>query len=411
MAHLAILADDLTGAADAGGGFASAGWRTVLAFGDMRVEGLDVLVRSTDSRGLDATAAADANRRTVREIQELPTEQRPRWVHKKIDSALRGHPCEELVAVMIELGERRAIVAPALPAEGRTTIRSRQLIGGTLAADIAWASPNRSADLIARFACDDFVGVRSLGLATVRRGVEHVARFINDTNAGIIVADAETDQDLAAIARGALTSGIRVMAGSAGLARQLATALPLPASATQRIPTILYRTASPVLIVAASRHNATAAQVASLSEAGVPVVRPSKEAIDGSDSSTTTLANALDAHLEEGRSVVLTTSGLGPSRLGPTFVAEHIASVVTTVAQRRSIGGLVLTGGDIAATVLDRLEASQIMVGGEVRAAMPWGMLRSRLPSEVAVVTKAGSFGEDDALLACVEHLRGISVR
>ncbi len=166
--HLAILADDLTGAADTAGVFARAGFRTVLGFVGAQIDDVDVLVRSTGSRGMDANAAAAANLRAALALQGLPAERRPHRVYKKIDSMLRGHPCEELAAVLAGLRERRALIAPALPAQGRTTVGSRQLMDGvpldvTLPSTIA-----HRGDLSSLFACERSVPVHAVDLSTVR---------------------------------------------------------------------------------------------------------------------------------------------------------------------------------------------------------------------------------------------------
>ncbi|MDQ4044494.1 MAG: four-carbon acid sugar kinase family protein, partial [Chloroflexota bacterium] len=279
MTLLAIIADDLTGAGDAGCAFASAGFHTVILFDDEHDEDADVIVRSTDSRGLDATQAAEVNRRSVRALRHPSSGQPPRWVYKKLDSALRGHPCEELLTVMRELGERRALVAPALPAQGRTTVGSRQLVDGIPLDRTPFGAPASGSDLISMFGCDRQVTVRPITLATVRRGAEAIARAVEELEDGILVADAETDPDLRVIAHAALDSGTRVMAGSAGLARQLAPNLPAPASARPG-PVPDCRSGS-ILVVAGSRHPSAAAQVAVLAEASVPLVRPPQELLNG----------------------------------------------------------------------------------------------------------------------------------
>nr|MDQ3363473.1 four-carbon acid sugar kinase family protein [Actinomycetota bacterium] len=81
----AVIADDLTGAADTGVQFARAGYRTAVVFRGEPVphEGLDAVVFDTDSRtrrpGLAARYVAEAGR-NVRDA---------RLVYKKFDSTLR----------------------------------------------------------------------------------------------------------------------------------------------------------------------------------------------------------------------------------------------------------------------------------------------------------------------------------
>ena len=130
MPQLVIVADDLTGAADTGACFASAGLSTVIRLSGTTVPTADVVAVSTESRELDATAAAEAIRSAVMGLVGGQGDAEPRWIYKKIDSALRGHPREELLATMEAISATRTLVAPAFPAEGRTTVGGRQYIDG-----------------------------------------------------------------------------------------------------------------------------------------------------------------------------------------------------------------------------------------------------------------------------------------
>jgi uncharacterized protein YgbK (DUF1537 family) len=387
VVRLAILADDLTGAADAGGGFARAGLTTTLVFGGDPAHDAEVLVRSTGSRGLPVEEAVAVNREMAAGIPEHAL------TYKKIDSMLRGHPCAELGAVLDGRNEWRALVAPALPVQRRTTVGGYQRIGGS----------SRTVDLMATFGYRPDLPAKRIDLWTVQQGGDAVTRAIEMAGSGLLVADAVTDADLAAIAHGVLTSGIRVVAGTAGLALQLAVALSGnreagPAPALRSVP---------VLVVAASRHPATAAQVDALAAAAVAVGRPSQALLDGDEPDHIPVVREMDGMLAAGRSVVLTTVGTEASRRGGAFVSAKLAEIVAGVAQRHEIGGLVLTGGDVAAAVLARLGAREIALGGEVRPAIPWGTVRSGLLPDIPVVTKAGSFGDPDALLDSLRFLRG----
>ena len=386
MVRLAILADDLTGAADAGGAFARVGLSATLMFGVDPAHDAEVLVRSTGSRGMPVSEAVAINRQMAASIPEHAL------TYKKIDSMLRGHPCEELGAVLDGRDEWRALVAPALPVQRRTTVGGYQRIGGS----------SRTIDLMATFGCRPDLPVRRIDLWTVQQGGAAVARAIDAAGIGLLVADAATDGDLAAIARGVIASGIRVVAGAAGLAQQLAVELAGNRAAVQNPGS----RPGPVLVVAASRHPATAAQVDALAASGVAVVRPSPALLHGDDQDYAPMTGAVGEALAGGRPVVLTTVGMEASRRGGAFVSATLAEIVAGVAERHAIGGLVLTGGDVAGTVLTRLGAREIVLGGEVQPAIPWGTLRSDLLPDIPVVTKAGSFGERAVLLECLAFLR-----
>jgi uncharacterized protein YgbK (DUF1537 family) len=65
----------------------------------------------------------------------------------------------------------------------------------------------------------------------------------------------------------------------------------------------------------------------------------------------------------------------------------------------------VLTGGDVAAAVSAALGATALWLRGEILSGIPWGRLAGGSLHGSPVATKAGSFGDDNALLSCIDHL------
>jgi uncharacterized protein YgbK (DUF1537 family) len=401
--RLTIIADDLTGAADTGAPFALAGFTTTIVFGTTVPRDTDVLVVNTNSRGLSGSDAAEANRTAVQRWVSPEGDSARGWVYKKIDSALRGHPAAELAAVMDAMGTSRALVAPALPAEGRSTVGGRQFLDGIPLEDTPFGAQGVTSDLIGLFTPHAQGKTVPLDLATVRQGSMAIAEFLNGIERGVVIADAETNDDLAALAQAIALSGVSLLAGTAGLARQVAGALdgaggesPLrPASAPGQ----------GTLIVAGSRDQVTANQVDHLREHGIPIVTLAAHHLDGHLLEAEVLV-PLAERLEGGESVVLTTVGLHSPMHGPGKVRGRLATIVATPAIRSNLGGLVLTGGDVAMGILQELTITELRLGGEVRPALPWTVGHFAAGSSLPVVTKAGSFGEADALLACLDLLR-----
>ncbi len=435
MSQFVIIADDLTGAADTGACFASAGLATVIPFADSPLPAADVIALSTETRDL---AAADAARIVSQAIRNLTTDTSPdardegsskplslthldtgrgrvpgeravrvsptpRWIYKKLDSALRGHPRDELLAAMAAIGATRALVAPAFPAEGRTTVGGVQHVDGVPLDSSRFGGAGAVSDLVNLFQNDQRVPVLVLDLATIRGQPEATRRLLAEASPGIVIADAESDDDLTALARATSESGLRMLSGTAGFARALARALPLRADAPLSCASM--PNVQPVLVVAGSQHQATARQIVVLREAGLPIVAPAQEVIDDPGVTVDGIVAEVAAHLAAGRATVLTTVGLMPSPQGGHAVAARLAEIVAALEVQRLIGGLVLTGGDVAAAVCAALEASALWLGGEISPGQPWGLLVRRDAPSIAIATKAGSFGDDHALLACIEYL------
>jgi uncharacterized protein YgbK (DUF1537 family) len=402
MPQLVIVADDLTGAADASACFASAGLGTVIPLSGTAVPNADVVVVSTESRDLEGAAAGAAVRSAVGHIAGGQRDAAPRWIYKKMDSALRGHPRDELLAAMEAIDATRALVAPAFPAEGRTTIGGRQHIDGVPLELSQIRGPDTTSDLVALFQTDHGPPVRLLDLATLRGERDVLRRLLHDSP-GIVVADAETDDDLLRIAAAADDVRWRLFCGTAGLARQLARSLPLMQHAHAH-PQVVRRS-GPILIVAGSRHEATARQIEVLRESGVPIVRPGQSLIDDPEMKADDTVAQIAMHLAAGRSMVLTTLGLAPCAGGGHVVAGRLAQVVAAPEVSSQVGGLVLTGGDVAAAVSATLGAAALWLSGEISSGIPWGTIEGGSLHGRPVATKAGSFGDDNALLSCIVHL------
>jgi D-threonate/D-erythronate kinase len=108
-----VVADDLTGACDAGVAFAPA---VVALCAEVKLEAGDALVESTHSRGEDPAVAAA---RVEELMQRLP---RADLLYMKIDSMLRGNLRAELEAMLPASQRPRAVVCPAFPEQGRVVI-------------------------------------------------------------------------------------------------------------------------------------------------------------------------------------------------------------------------------------------------------------------------------------------------
>jgi len=410
MPRLVIVADDLTGAADTGACFASAGFATVIPLSDTVIPNADVVVLSTDSRDMSASDAAQAVTAAMARMTSARRGGSKRGsgadavlFYKKIDSALRGHPREELLAAIEATGARRTLVAPAFPAEGRTTVGGRQHIDGVPVESSEFGGAGAVSDLMALFETDQGPPVHLLDLATLRGQPDALWLLLHDDSDGIVVADAETDDDLVMLSRAVDGGQFPLFCGSAGLARQLALALPLKRN--PRPQSKVVRGSGPILVVAGSHHEATARQIQVLRQAGVRMVRPGQSLIDEPTTALDSAVVEVATHLAAGRSVVLTTLGLASCPLGGHVVATRLGQIVAAPDVSSQVGGLVLTGGDVAAAVSRALGASALWLEGEITPGIPRGMLEGGRLHASQVVTKAGSFGDDNALLSCISYL------
>ncbi|MFQ5828823.1 MAG: four-carbon acid sugar kinase family protein [Candidatus Methylomirabilia bacterium] len=408
MPYISIIADDLTGAADTGAPFARARLVTLITLVGGPTSHArhdpqgDVLVLSTESRHL-ARAEAEARVRLAAGRVGKAV-----WVYKKIDSTLRGHPGPELATLMDALGPEQALVAPAFPAQGRTTVGGQQRVDGLPLEQTPLGREGASSDLSRLFGPGpDGVGgsgrpVQLIELSTVRRGPAAVTEMLRALGPAVVIADAETESDLATLAGAVVQGKVTLVCGSAGLARALARTLPLAPTAPRPKPP--RGAPGPVLTVAGSRHPQTLRQVDVARQQGVAVVRPDPEFVITDGKAIERSAQSVVAHLAAGRDVILTTAGLDEAPMGGQPVAVGLGRIACAVVARTHVGGLVLTGGDVAAAVCAELGTSALWLMGEVQPGIALSvMLGGALPG-VPVVTKAGGFGSGDALIVAADH-------
>jgi uncharacterized protein YgbK (DUF1537 family) len=345
--RLAVVADDLTGAADAAAPFAVRGLAVSVALAGAPAPDAEVLALLTDNRWRPPAEAAARMRETVARVREWA----PEMLFVKIDSVLRGQVHADVSGALAAWDGAEAVATPAFPAQGRTVRDGALVVHG-------------------------------------RPAVPSVAEHFPD---GVRVVDAETHEDLVAIARDVVARGC-VAVGSGGLSRALAAVLvdgPVP-------PPPARPAAGAVLVVAGTPHPVTRAQVAELESVGAEVV------LSGPDA-----AGAATAALAAGRRVVLACEPdhqVEPESPDAAALAAQLARTAAAVVDAVPSVGLVLTGGTTALAVATELGASELRLLGEVAEGLPFGELVTG-DRRVPVVTKSGGFGARDALRRGAEAL------
>ena len=198
------------------------------------------------------------------------------------------------------------------------------------------------------------------------------------------VSDAETNDDLLAIAQAALRERpVPLLAGSGGLAAALANVLAdeQGRSVSQaRVP----RSNRPPWVIIGTDHPATLAQLDHLKRSGLSLMEVS--ALDATTSKQDSgLPTLLRIPLEH----------FNANTLQPLLDAIHHARA----------GSLVVSGGDTARLLCGAIEARAIRLGGEVLAGVPWGHIEGGCADGMTIVTKSGGFGEPGALTTVLAAL------
>src|SRR5215218_8935633 len=251
---IAVIADDLTGAADTGVQFVHAGYRAAVFFRatEMLADDLDAVAFDTDSRAMPAGFAAK------RVVDAAHVARGARIVYKKLDSTLRGNVAAELAAALGGAQRGRAVVAPAFPAAGRTTVGGIQRVHGVPVDETEMANDPHtpvSEAHVASLLADTFSSVGALSVENLADH-ERVRRTLEECEC--VVVDAERDADLETLVRAVPDSARVLWAGSAGLALALGSVYPGPCAgeaSVQRAPV------RPVLVVVGSLSGVAREQV------------------------------------------------------------------------------------------------------------------------------------------------------
>jgi D-threonate/D-erythronate kinase len=379
--RIGLLADDLTGACDAGVQFAQRGFSTLVRIAPplTKPRAFDLVVLTTHSRN-DSPATAGAK---VREACQSLTADGREVIYKKIDSTLRGNLGYELEAVMEECGFFLALVAPAFPAMGR-----RLEAGSLRVADSERSDSVNLPELLRQQAVSRVV---HLGRAAWANGSAALCERLDQLpEKTIVVLDSLNDGDLEAIASAWIgLRGRALLVGSAGLAAAAAKIMAekfqnalLPAA------TIHSKTTSgSVILVMGSTHPVTKSQIDFLLR-NQPVAHLKLPGDRG--------PKALEA-LKGGRHLLLTVE---PERGDEGSLKEFLG-----VLEHSAVRGITLSGGDTAFAILCALGASGIKLEREVLPGIPFGYIVGGRADGLAVVTKAGGFGNEDTLAAITEFL------
>lgn len=414
MAALLVIADDLTGATDAGAQFAALGMPTRIVplpqcFDRATAEPGRVCVVNSESRHLPAKDAADV----VRRLAETGVQGGFTHFYKKTDSTLRGNIGAELEALLRATGARYLPFVPASPGLGRTTEGGVHYVHGTPLHLTSYASdplnPIRTSDV------RDLLSAQARCPVTLFGSAEsEFARFRShpSTLGGIAVFDCATLSDYARI--GALLNetesfsvgaaarrpGDRrhaaIAAGPAAFAREIAagwgfvglTAPPTPLE-------------SPLLIVNGSLNPVSLEQVDLIAAPRIvisPTALFSREAKlqSWADSSGVVVMQTVREAGEEAQ-YLHAAAGLGFSKeQAHHFAAARLGEITSRLINAGAFRSVLVIGGDTLAGLARAARWKSLVAEGEL---VPGIASAVEPQSGLKVLTKPGGFGNQRALI------------
>ncbi|WP_306312428.1 four-carbon acid sugar kinase family protein [Streptomyces hydrogenans] len=375
--RVAVLADDLTSAGDGAAPFRRAGHpaRVLLSGSPLDGHGQEdgVLAVDLGSRLLDEAGALARTRAAARALAGAGL------LLKTVDSTLRGHVAAEIRAAREGSGRRAVVIAPAFPAEGRTTrdgvqyVREVRVDESEFARDPA--HPVRTADL-----------ARILPEAVLVDAGRPDALSELLPDGGLFVCSAATDADLDRIVAAVPDHRAVLWVGSPGLAAALARHHARTSASSAELPPSVRP-----LVAVGSANPATRRQLALLAAEPGAVSAVAADPLRAADTPVRIL------HTPHER------------RADPGELTRALAASVAALAGHAPFDGLVLTGGETAEAVLRALGAHGIDLHDEPEPGIARGTLAGPADApRVPVVIKAGGFGDERTLVRLHALLTGV---
>lgn len=431
MTRFAIIADDLSSATDCGAQAVRSGLAVVVPLISYspppQASTAQVISVDTDSRSLPAEQA----HAKVKVAAGALVAQGWTNFYKSVDSTLRGNLGAEIEAVLDVVQPDCAIVAPAFPKYGRTTVQGVQHLHGRPLHETEFGTdptaPVKDADIARRLAEGSRRKTGRLSPETLRAGSERLQMAVQDLLADgvqLIIVDIHEQDDLKQLCLGFANSDLRIVwVGSTGMAEFVPLAFGATGASAESGPApALDR--RPALALVGSASGTTREQLRyAQTHHGLKIIPIAANRLVQSDKSLAAEVEQADSNLRAAfssghdaalvvnasRDEIAATQALGATvNLSPAQVAQRIVEGLAQVGSRfvraGQISGIVATGGDTANALCQALEAQALEILGEVEAGIP--VMRLLGSQSLPLVTKAGGFGSPSAMAEALAKVK-----
>ncbi|GAB4021424.1 hypothetical protein GCM10028808_66210 [Spirosoma migulaei] len=394
---IAVIADDLTGAAELAGIGLTYGLTVELAMSVNSQSRAELIVIATDARSVSESEAVQE----MTDVSEALGAMQPDLIYKKVDSVLRGHIIAEVHAQLVVLGLTKALIVPANPALGRTLVDGHYYIHGERIHTTHFAEDPE-------FPITESAIQKRFSGAT---GLQVLAALSILPNEGIIIGEAEKQADLHNWVNHLDKQTLPI--GGSGFFAAILDSLQLPKKPIDELVSLNECR----LYVCGSSFGDRVELVKSAKEAGHAVSYMPSQLTNVGGLMSVALANwatEIAGYLQRKKQVIL---AIDPdSTEGKTGMALHLrtvmAMVVKEVLNQVTVHELIIEGGSTAASVLreigiTRLEPVQELATGVVRTrAIKTAEYRPAgcRPEELYITVKPGSYQWPPALWSLGSH-------
>lgn len=346
--NIAIIADDLTGAAELASASADLGFTTEVHTQFDPASAAEVIAIDSNTRALPPARAAAQ----VAAISAKILRAGPKWIYKKTDSVLRGNVRVEIEAILEATRLRRATLISANPSKGRVMRGGSYFVNNIPLHETAFAHdpdhPRRTSDVL------QLLGNGRLPLASTRLNEPLLAEGISvpDADVSLHLATRAGETPLNALAAGGVEFFQAMVRARTGRTPSVAPAIP----------------DGPTLRVCGSAHAWGQGRAEVCARAGIPVF-PMPEGIyaraDGDSEAAISQwsGDVIAAIASQGQAMIAIGRDpqLAPSKLPPQTLVERLAHAVTRVHRASKLQRVQLEGGATAAAVLHALNWTKLI--------------------------------------------------
>lgn len=414
---LIVVADDFAGACDTGVQFRKSGLKVKVIINDQQLQKdlkhSDILVVDLESRFDTRDAAYGKCLNLGKQLHK----QGNAIVYKKIDSTFRGNIGAEIDGLMEGLQVKVTFLAAALPAYGRSTEKGMVYVNDIKLEDTEVANDPRTP--VKHSNITEIIGLQtkrrcSLITADMQAGsigeIHEILSKKIDAGAEILIFDCRDDKDLekiSVIVNEFIDKSIMI-AGTAGLATHMGKT---SFSAHDRIGFVFSGS-----IRERNHHQLKH----TIDDGHCCLCFIDGKALLEKENITDKMIGLVVSELNKGTRRFIFTTAISKEDVESVFafsrekglsnlqVAENIATGIGSLAgvliNTFHPSGVLLIGGDIAFKVVQSLAATGINVDQEFLPGIPIGTLTGCTIRSV-IATKAGAFGNNDAITKTLEFL------
>lgn len=411
---IGVIADDVTGGTDVAVALRRRGLRTLLFFGtpppNEDLPPHDALVIALKTRMVPSLEAVDLSLEAHRWLQSRGVDLTYFKYCSTFDSTSSGNIGPVLDALVAALGAGIVVTTPSSPEHGRTQYAGQLFVGDRPLAESHMRhhplTPMKDSDLRRLFAQQSPGKAVLINHESVRQGaheIRHRADQAAASGARYAFVDAVSEDDLAQI--GLVAVGERLVAGAAGLAGGIATAVTELFGRSDEGQPGRYTESGPAAVVAGSCSARTLEQIERMHRAGRPAYFLDAASIGDAEVLATNALEWFDGLprncspiiYSSVEPVLLSRIQLQLGVQGSAQILEHATGLIAQGLVARGVKRLIAAGGETCGAVVTALGVTGGLVGNEADRGVPWIHIHGG--QELFLLLKSGNFGDPDLLV------------